>query len=159
MRNAKRAQPATAARREPKKRGRPPRQPSPPAAAPVAAAEEPAAKKPRIAREIIPANEWVKRIEAMQRMQSKERREFERKRAFEISVTDLRDDTITAIRNELGNGDNAFDTVNGRLGPCKSTLHAWENRTTLRPHTTTLRAALRAVGLDLRIGPIKGEGE
>lgn len=37
-----------------------------------------------------------------------------------------------------------------------STLKAWEDGTTLRPQSTTLRAVLRACGHDFFIGPMEG---
>ena len=109
------------------------------------------ARRPRV---IVPANQWERRMATVQRREKRGERALE---TYEISVEDLRDEALGAIRTALGRGHDAFEIVHARFGPHPSTLSSWEAHRVRSPRMSTLRAALRAVGLDLTIGPIKGD--
>jgi len=69
-----------------------------------------------------------------------------------VSIEDLRDDTISIIRNS----HKTADEIRAAGGPCPSTLANWLERKTLRPQLNTIRAALLACDHDFYIAP-KGQ--
>jgi hypothetical protein len=107
-----------------------------------------------MAREIVSAQEWHKRIDQWSAQKAKangaENKSFTVRRP-ELSVADLRDQTIGIIHSTYGKAGDAFINVYQHLGPHPSTLRSWEDRRTLAPRMTTLRAALRACGYDLGV--------
>jgi hypothetical protein len=74
---------------------------------------------------------------------------FDERGRVQVSIEDLRDDTISIIRNS----HKTFDQIRADGGPCASTLTKWLERQTQRPQLNTIRAALLACDHDFYILP------
>lgn len=59
-----------------------------------------------------------------------------------FSIEDIRDDTISVIRNS----DLTFEEIRAKGGPTPATLTKWLERTTQRPQLNTIASALDACG-------------
>lgn len=67
------------------------------------------------------------------------------------SVEDLRDDTVSLLKNEFG--PQWKHRCHDAGGPTVHTLSAWEDKTVYRPQSPTLRMALYTINRDLGIVP------
>ena len=70
-----------------------------------------------------------------------------RKEEIQRATESLRDDVISVIRNS----PLTFEDIHARCGPHPTTLIKWLERTTKRPHVSTMVAALQACGHQLKI--------
>lgn len=102
-------------------------------------------------RKILTAAEWQKRIAQDEAKARKDERHFEKMRLYELSVEDLRDETMSIVRNTFGNGETAYEEIHARNGAHPSTLKAWDEKRIMRPHMSKIRSVLLACGYDLSI--------
>lgn len=110
-------------------------------------------KRDRPQRVILSAAEWQVRM----RQEERERREFEEKRTFELSVEDLRDQTVAIIRQAYGRGESALEKVHANCGPHPATIRLWEDKKVKAPRLNKMRQALVACGHDFKIVPMSGD--
>lgn len=80
-----------------------------------------------------------------------QRREQRRKRAEKnkpkISIEDLRDETMSIVRNS----GKTYEEIHAKWGASPSTLTKWQYREVLRPQLNLIRGTLLACGYDLVI--------
>ena len=91
------------------------------------------------------AGEWINDLTAEERRQK--RIEKARANAPAISIEDLRDETMSIVRNS----GLSYDEIHARFGASGSTLSKWQYREVLRPQLNTIRGTLQACGYDLVI--------
>jgi hypothetical protein len=93
------------------------------------------------------AQEWRKDIERDERRREKERREHQRRLEQDAHCRDIRDATISHIKN----AGLSFQKVEDLGGPVVRTLVKWQEDLVINPRMTTIRRALRVVGKDIGI--------
>lgn len=96
-------------------------------------------------KEIKTAEQWAKEMTAEERRQK--RIEKARENPPKVSIEDLRDETMSIVRNS----GLSYEEIHARFGASGSTLTKWSHRETLRPQLNTIRGTLRACGYDLVI--------
>jgi hypothetical protein len=119
----------------------------------AAAKEAPPPKKARKQRVILTADEWQKRLAAEERAAKRagaKQQTHEAQRAFELSVKDLRDQTVSIVRNTYGDD---YEKCHQNGGAHPSTIRSWQNDEVLRPQMPTMRATLLSCGYDINIVP------
>lgn len=97
--------------------------------------------------EIRSAEEWKRELTRHKRTLSKEKLQHARREERERLCADLRDDTISLIRNS----GFSFEEIREKGGPVVKTLQGWQDKTTFSPHTSSMRRALRVIGKDIGI--------
>lgn len=101
--------------------------------------------------EFVTAQNWERRLAQLEKMTVQEKREFEEKSRVELSVQDIRDQTVGIVYARFGKNEGAFYAVKSRGGATPSTLGKWDRGETYQPRMATIRRTLRACGKDLGI--------